>query len=289
MRYQPVIIIGMGRSGTTILTKLLAELGLFVGNKVATGTCEAQFFQDINKWLIGSCGGSLYNPDPIRWCLEDEELKGIFADFVQFVLRTPKTVSFLGLRRFFQYRTPANLDIPWGFKDPRSTFTLPIWLEVFPHAKIIHVYRHGVDVAKSLKVGRDGIVSTIRDRMDRYGRLYRTYWACRHLPRKRELVNVRAFTLEKGFSLWEEYISEAKQHVASMSGAAFEVQFEHLMSEPKSVLRNVAEFCHLEFQQKTLDIAIKNIKRDRAFAYRSDPEAQSIAESFSERLSLYGY
>jgi hypothetical protein len=41
--YPPVIIIGMSRSGTTLLVEMLEQLGLFAGNK-KTRNNEALFF-----------------------------------------------------------------------------------------------------------------------------------------------------------------------------------------------------------------------------------------------------
>ncbi|MBW1793701.1 MAG: sulfotransferase [Deltaproteobacteria bacterium] len=38
----------------------------------------------------------------------------------------------------------------WGWKDPRTTLTLPLWLKLFPKARIIHVIRNGIDSALSL-------------------------------------------------------------------------------------------------------------------------------------------
>jgi hypothetical protein len=39
----------------------------------------------------------------------------------------------------------------WGWKDPRNTLTLGLWLRVFPDARVVHVVRHGIDVALSLE------------------------------------------------------------------------------------------------------------------------------------------
>lgn len=38
----------------------------------------------------------------------------------------------------------------WGFKDPRTVFTLPFWLEVLPDVQFIATFRHPHRVAKSL-------------------------------------------------------------------------------------------------------------------------------------------
>jgi len=289
MKYPPVIIIGMGRSGTSILTQLLSKLGLFVGKKISPATYEALFFQELNKWLLAACGGGLNNPRCISWLLENNQVKTIVTDFIRFVLRTPKVISFLGLKRYLAYGTPEQLRIPWGWKDPRTTFTLPIWLAIFPDAKVVHVHRHGVDVANSLKVRYDGIVSLVRRRREKYGRLYHLFWLMRRLPRRTELFDLRACTLEGGFSLWEEYVAEAKKHVESLGNRAFEVRFEHLMEDPIEVLRSTAAFCELGVSEASLLQVISSLRKERAYAYRSSEELRSFARNVAERLERYGH
>ena len=46
---QPVIVIGMHRSGTTMLTKMLEELGVFLGWK-KQGDHESTFFLSLKRW-----------------------------------------------------------------------------------------------------------------------------------------------------------------------------------------------------------------------------------------------
>lgn len=130
----PVIIIGMHRSGTSMLARLLEALGLFVGWK-KTGTHEALLFQQLNKWLLRQCSGGLENPAAIRYLLEDKEVRALVTDLIRSTMKTPRATSFLGWMRYLRYRTPANLDVPWGWKGPRNTYTLPIWLDVFPRGQ----------------------------------------------------------------------------------------------------------------------------------------------------------
>ena len=279
----------MGRSGTSIVTKLLAELGLFVGKKKNPITYEAQFFQMINKWLLASCGGGLEHPTSIRHLLRDSQVRAIVTDFIRFVLRTPKSISFLGLWNYVNYHTPENLNLPWGWKDPRTTFTLPLWLDIFPSARVIHVYRHGVDVANSLKVGHEKIVTTIQTRLRRFGCLYQLYWLWKHLPRRRELIEVRTSTMEGAFSLWEEYIAEARNHVGHLRERAIEIQFEHLMEEPMQILKQSAEFCELSVTCALLQKVSGMIRRERAYAYETDEELKDFSVNVHTQLSRYGY
>ena len=50
-KIEPIIIIGMHRSGTTMITEFLDQLGLFVGAKLDPNH-ESLFFFDLNKWIF---------------------------------------------------------------------------------------------------------------------------------------------------------------------------------------------------------------------------------------------
>ena len=41
-------------------------------------------------------------------------------------------------------------DRRWGWKDPRTSLTLPYWLRLFPTARVIHVHRDPAQAARSL-------------------------------------------------------------------------------------------------------------------------------------------
>ena len=45
-----------------------------------------------------------------------------------------------------------------GWKDPRNTFTLDLWLKLFPNAKIINIMRHPLDVSQSLLVRQNKLL-----------------------------------------------------------------------------------------------------------------------------------
>src|SRR3954449_9453301 len=61
----PVIFIGMHRSGTSMLGRLLEELGMFFGTRKDENN-EALFFQEMNNWLLTQCGGRWDNPGPFK-------------------------------------------------------------------------------------------------------------------------------------------------------------------------------------------------------------------------------
>jgi hypothetical protein len=72
--HPPIVIIGMHRSGTSMVTRMLESLGLFVGAR-KDSNCEARFFQRINRWLLDQTGSSWDNPQPIHYLLNNREVR----------------------------------------------------------------------------------------------------------------------------------------------------------------------------------------------------------------------
>ncbi|MFQ6096043.1 MAG: sulfotransferase [Candidatus Bathyarchaeia archaeon] len=286
--HPPVIVIGMHRSGTSMLTRMLETLGLFVGWR-KTGTHEALFFQRLNKWLLRQSGGSMENPASINYLLEDQQTRALVVRLIHCTLNTPWAVSFLGWTRYLRYHTPANLDVPWGWKDPRNTYTLPIWLDVFPEAKVVHLYRHGVDVAASLKARRERILSRIEKRYAKFGVFYWFYLMLKLIPKRRGFVDLRGASLKGGFSMWEEYVEKARTYVHDLRDQAIEVKYEDFLVRPEEVLEELAGFCELTCTAAEIAKATGQVRKDRAYAYRGNSELEAFAAQVAGRLRRQGY
>lgn len=281
---SPVIFLGMHRSGTSLLGRLLEELGLFVGHKKDENN-EAIFFQQINNWLLTQCGGGWDYPEPIRRLWEQEELLEASEEYVRFLLGSPRMVQFLGIARYLSVRRIENMDIPWGWKDPRNTYTVPFWMRLFPDAKLIYIERHGIDVAHSLKT-REQVSRQLRQRRFREFRL--ASWI---RPKKGGFSeSPRCASLEGGLTLWLEYLEEASVQLAKLpDGRVLKVKYEELLSSPEAVLSKAANFCGLHYDQATLEQVCKGIKSDRAFAFMENTDLRSFANRFSKELDRVGY
>jgi Sulfotransferase family len=280
---SPIIIIGAHRSGTSLVTRLLDDLGLFVGKKLDTNH-EAMFFQTLNDAFLHQSGGRWDNPESIDRFLDDQDNLQLTQDYIQLLMRSPQSASFLGVRKYLRYQNLFNLDIPWGWKDPRNTYTLPFWLMMFPQAKVIHVYRHGMDVAKSLN---HRCKKSFGLQAARYGK-YR--WAYAVKPKtggfKESLL---CNSVEGGFDLWERYIKMANHHVEHLGTQAMGVQFEALAHNPLPMLEQLANFAQLTPTAAQFDQAAGKIKSTRCLAYKSDESSNILARAFDARLQRYGY
>jgi hypothetical protein len=282
---SPFIIIGMHRSGTSMISRILEDMGLFSGMKKQHDH-EAVFFINLNEWLLRQAGGSWDNPEAIRYFLQHKEARAMAAEYIRFIMATPRVTSFLGWKNYFRYRSPENLDFSWGWKDPRTTFTLPLWLDIFPDAKIIHIYRNGIDVADSLRVREGRDFAKIRHPI--HNSMKRLLYVLR--PKRGGFaVSPRCAVLEGGFSLWEEYLAEARRHVKNMGDRALEIKYEDFLSDPRSSLKTLLNFCNLPIESAAIERALEQVKKSRAYAFRENEELMSFCRKMRERLSLYGY
>jgi len=279
----PIIIIGMHRSGTSLITRMLEALGLFVGKKKDPNN-EALFFLRINDWILRWSGGAWDYPGAVQSLLEHKEGRELLVAYSSYLMKSPRIISFLGWAKYLMYRSPDNLDIPWGWKDPRNTFTLPLWLELFPNAKVIHIYRHGVDVANSMKTRRVQEMSRVIASR-RSNKL--VGWL--RLQQVRLGDTFRCTSLEGGLSLWEEYLQKARAHVSSLQDRAIELRYETLLAEPYGIVKDLVHFCDLPVNEQAIGRVAEQVKKEHAYTYRSNPELRAFAQNEATRLRVYGY
>jgi hypothetical protein len=280
---NPVIVIGAHRSGTSLVTRLLDDLGLFVGKKLDTNH-ESVFFQSLNDVFLHQSGGRWDNPEPIERFLNDQDNLKLTQDHVSLLMKSPQSVSFLGMRKYLRYQNLFALDTPWGWKDPRNTYTLPFWLMMFPQAKVVHVYRHGMDVARSLNHRCKKSFGLQAARYEKYRLAYAIKPKAGGF-KESLLCN----SVEGGFDLWERYIQMANHHVAQMGSQAMNVQFEALAHNPMPILEQLADFAQLTPTAAQFEQAAGKIKSTRCLAYKSDASSNILARTFGSRLQRYGY
>lgn len=116
----PVLLIGRGGSGTRMLSQLAERLGIFLGN-------EANKSGDSTEWvplvyrMVAEEGGSRELPTGSSY-------RGAIREQAQRVLsRVPRRASHL-----------------WGLKLPETMLVLPLLIDAFPQAKVVHLIRHPV-------------------------------------------------------------------------------------------------------------------------------------------------
>lgn len=281
--HPPVIILGMHRSGTTMITQLLERLGLFTGKDTARNA-ESRFFLGLNMWMVSQPSGGWANPEPVDSLIETPAIYQPTLEFVRDRVDSFHLAGYLGLRRWLQYRSINNLDFPWGWKDPNNTFTLPVWMDLFPDAKVIHIQRHGVDVAASLQHRAE---KEFEHRLRKWKRL-RVYY---HLTKpKRPFATLQTWYLENGLDLWERYVDRARHHIRTLPDhRTMELRYEDFLGDPEPELRRMAEWLELPADEKDICTAAADIDRSRAYAFSESKRLSRFARKKQEVLKRFGY
>ncbi|WP_067560812.1 sulfotransferase family protein [Halofilum ochraceum] len=282
----PIIIIGMHRSGTSLLTRVLGQAGLFMG-RGASRNEEAGFTNAVNAWLLHQASATWDRPESVDWLLEDESLRPWLTDYLGGIVRGPASVRFLGARRWLRYRGLDQVAEPWGWKDPRNTCTLPLWLDLFPEARVLHIVRHGVDVAESLRVRREREVGRRTRRYERHRNLY--CWNP-FAPKRRGFgPQARCATLDGAFDLWEYYVARAREHTTVLGSRALEVQYESVLLNPRDELSRVLSFCGVELSADQINEIGARVDPSRAYAFRRNRATSAFADEVASRLERLGY
>jgi hypothetical protein len=142
---SPIIIAGMHRSGTSLITNLVKGCGVFFGKKISSNS-ESVYFQSVNRSLLDlfGCGVLCIDFLPSNEFIQDHcnNLKKIFK----------KKISKNIWPLHFGFKNSMAFDVPeqWGWKDPRNTLFLPIYKHIFPNARVIGIFRDEKDIAISL-------------------------------------------------------------------------------------------------------------------------------------------
>jgi len=267
---------------------MLESLGLFCGSQL-TNNHEAVFFREVNDWLLTQCSGGLETPGAIKYLLRDTEARKLFTEFVTFTMKTHRVVSYLGLGKYLSAGTPVNLEVPWGWKDPRNTFTLPLWLDIFPGAKVIHIYRHPMDIVNSLSTRRKKGLLRLSEKHRRWRGIYWYYLMQKFIPGKRVFVDLRGASPEEGLNMWQEYMQEARTHLEGLGEQAIEIKYEDFLDEPVRVLQELSEFAGLDASGDRIQELAQDINKSRAYAYRKEPVLEVFTKEHADLLRVYGY
>jgi hypothetical protein len=231
----PLIIIGMHRSGTTMITRLLDDCGMFVGRDLNEHH-ESRYFLGLNDGVLGAGGGSWERVEPYLASREDAAFLGHTTAALAASLASGFDTGYLSLPKRAALRLGKRF--PWGWKDPRTCLVMPQWLRIFPGARLLHIIRHPLDVALSF-VKREAFK---RDRgWDYTG----------------EVLDV-AYSLR----LWDLYLGECLR-CRALRERYLEVRFEDLLAHPVMRLREICGFAGLEVPERDLARAAAMVDESR--------------------------
>ena len=190
-RRKEVVILGMHRSGTSCVGNVLTGLGVYFGDdSVSTGANEENpkgFFE--RRDIRDICDLILQGSGCDWWAVSD-----FSADTV------PPHVRRDANERFTAVLQDLEAHRPWFIKEPRLCFVLPVLRAQLTNPIVVHVWRHPVEVARSL-AARNG------------------------------------FPMDFGIALWEAYVRAA--HFASRDYPSVVVSYNAMVNAPAKEVKRL--------------------------------------------------
>ena len=132
---QVLILTGMHRSGTSLISNLLQRAGIHMGEKLiaANSANPRGYFEDVDFYEFH------------EQLLRDRRQTYLYLDsdfsFEPTEKETARAQQLLAER--------SHVPI-WGWKDPRTSLFLDFWRQLIPVARFLFVYRHPIEVLLSL-------------------------------------------------------------------------------------------------------------------------------------------
>lgn len=207
--YKTCVVLGMHRSGTSMIAGCLHTLDIKMGENLVgeskynpLGHYEDEDFLRLNKEILDSAGGDWLNP-PSR--------KKILAQKTKFNEEIKNLVE-------------KKKERLWGWKDPRTSLTIDLYLPFLDDVYLIICYRDKDAVADSLN--------------RRSGR-----------------------PLEVGIKLKELYdarIKETKDQNPEIP--ALKIKYEKTLENPKETIDRIVRFLDINPSQSSYEDSVKFIK-----------------------------
>lgn len=269
----PVFVLGTGRSGTTILGKVLGMHRdmLFLNEPKALWHSACEVDDVMGNYQLGEASYTLGAEDA-----DDLTIKQI--------------------RKLYSYALLTTLSGRVLDKYPEMIFRVPFVKAVFPDAKLLFLIRNGYDALRSIATwsGRAGRQTSqgledwwgldsrkwkllVRDVVAKDEALADRAEAIAALDRHEDRAAVEwAVTMRTGLRLMEE-----------QPGLMHPVRFEALCSEPGEVLRGVCDHCGLREDKTFLEYAGRTLSPVPARAATEvDP---LIADVFADTMNRLNY
>ena len=238
---KPILIIGAPGSGTTLLHQTLCshrDLAYITHNMLRAGLRKhGRLVGDRRKALF--ILQNLIHRDPAsNNPLGDALWTKYFGDYSYM---TENNYS-EEMAAYFRKKVLQVQNL-WGrprFVDKTlvNCFRVRLLNSIFPDAKFLHIIRDGRAVAFSIL----NKIEIAGDRFALFDVGFKDILGDKYQPDRSELYNY-------GLA-WTEFVRKGREASAVAKGRYYEVRYENLIREPYIELRNIIDFCELEWYSK---------------------------------------
>ena len=233
---RPIFIIGCGRSGTTILGTALSQ------HREVTYLNEPRYL-----WF------SAY-PKTDVWSIKAKARKGkLLLTETDIEQRKSNKLS-----RLFRYETIISRRSVLIEKLPINNFRLNFIQQIFPDARFIHIYRNGLEVAKSIE--------KLSEQGHWFGsKSYKWEQLVDYSMNLDDVHNLTALCttyFDKGLLEWRLSTESAVTFLRSLSdNTFFELNYDQFLADPVKSVSQIFDFIGVDNDPKVKDFVLTNVAR----------------------------
>lgn len=261
----PILVAGMHRSGTSLVSRLMKGLGVFLGMDSDHELSESLLFVAINDWCLGAAGARW--DEPRSWTADAPGRHGA-EDMARRTLHACFGANYLGSGNA---AGTASVYGRWGWKDPRNTLLLRLWDRIFPGLRCVFVVRNATDTV-------DSLVRRHRDYLERFagqpagivGAEDGVLGYINQTP-----VGATCATAEGANALQQAYLAEVERGAAELGDRALVVDFDRLARDPERQIERLAAFCGIEARTDVLQRLARSVDRSRSRSALPAPAGRS--------------
>lgn len=250
---DPVFIIGCGRSGTTILGSSLSKHSKI---KYLNEPRKIWFsaFPEADIWSksAGSRGGKL-------WLDKND-------------YRKKKS---LRLGRMFKFMLTTSKKEILVEKLPANNFRLELINEIFPDARFIHIYRNGLDVAKSINAYNEGNRGNWFGRGSYKWKMLVEY--AKKNPETKSLPDICKNHYDKGLLEWRLSTEAAVSFLIKLPNHKYtEINYDYFIEKPDKVISGLMDFLEVKNEKKVTDFVSQKVQRKTQRSGRTTPNHNDL-------------
>ncbi|MGD1703489.1 sulfotransferase family protein [Dapis sp. BLCC M229] len=208
----PIFILGVPRSGTTLLRMMIdSHPEIMCGPEAPWITNQqldwAPSLRSLTRFLTRNEWGAV------------KAFKGVEQDLIYQLM-----ANFID--EIMSASARSHGKIQWAEKTPRNIIALPFLYQLFPHAKFVHIYRDGRDVALST-VGK---------------------WKTIPISDKKVKNNYK-----NALKRWVDWNQKFCKDAKKVNLNYISIRYEDLVTSPQTEIGKLLEFLEVEWSDKVLE------------------------------------